>query len=430
MRMINELTVIIKKRSFPGFVDELYKRDCDILDIQHIEESGDGSLYTMRIASSTLKRFEEFITIIGSAGDRYRVISMKNVIEDRVAGGLIRVSGSMPVENSSDFETAVMGASGYIREKIAKDGDVRLTAISRNVGLVCGIGGQDEGERTRLLSEYVLAERDAVILNRFTGLNGIPLAVRFDHPEDVVKVLKRTECGFSAFRIMRIDEATMMLFELIYSELSVPAVSLELDDIPLLVLAYIIKIMLKYRLKAEEATVGFVGIDLSAIRLTRVLDRIGFRRVLGFDHGEKSLLALENQGGLATTAENIFGNADITILMKNNFDHEEYRNIRPGQFVISLLGDEGPDMDTASGKGVREFIAPGSSQMAVLFPGIVRGIIDAGTGTISDAKLVESAKKLVGLLSDTFEFPPLFSDVHDKVRAIIATEPAKPAARV
>ncbi|HQL83963.1 MAG TPA: hypothetical protein PK307_17315, partial [Spirochaetota bacterium] len=277
MRMINELTVVIKKRSFPGFVDELCKRDCEILDLQHIEENGDGSLYTMRVASSTLKRFEEFITIIGSAGDRFRVIAVKNMVEERAAGGLIRVTGTMPVENSSDFGTAVLGAADFIREKIAKDDGMRFTSVSRNVGLACGVGAADEAGKTRLLSRYVLAERDAVILNRFAGLNGIPLAIRFDNPEDVVKVLRRTECGFSAFRIMGVDDSTIMLYELIYGELSIPAVSLELDDIPLLLLTMIIKIMMKYRLKADEVTVGFVGVDLSAVRLTRVLDRIGFR---------------------------------------------------------------------------------------------------------------------------------------------------------
>jgi len=427
--MINELTVVIKKRSFPGFVDELCKRDCEILDLQHIEENGDGSLYTMRVASSTLKRFEEFITIIGSAGDRFRVIAVKNMVEERAAGGLIRVTGTMPVENSSDFGTAVLGAADFIREKIAKDDGMRFTSVSRNVGLACGVGAADEAGKTRLLSRYVLAERDAVILNRFAGLNGIPLAIRFDNPEDVVKVLRRTECGFSAFRIMGVDDSTIMLYELIYGELSIPAVSLELDDIPLLLLTMIIKIMMKYRLKADEVTVGFVGVDLSAVRLTRVLDRIGFRRVLGYDHGEKTLLALENQGGLATTAENIFGNADITLLLKNDFDYDEYRNIRPGQFVISLLGEDGPESDTVSGKGVREFITPGDNEMASIFPGIMRGVIESGTRTITDAKLVECAKKLVGLLSDAFEFPPLFGDVHEKVRAIIAAEPVKPARR-
>jgi len=429
MRMINELTVVIKKKSFPGFVDELYKRECDILDLQYIEESGNGSLYTMRIASTTLKRFEEFVTIIGSAGDKYRVIAVKNLIEERVTGGLLRVTGSMPVENASDFDTSVLGAADFIRERIEKGDGGKFSSISRNVGLLCGVGASDEAGHTRLLMRYAAAERDAVILNRFTGLNGIPLAVRFDHPEDVVKVLKRTECGFSAFRIMGVDEATLMLYELIFGELSVPAVSVELDDIPMLLLACIIKIMMKYRLKADEATVGFAGVDLSAVRLTRVLDRIGFRRVLGYDLAEKSLLALENQGGLATTAENIFGNADITVLMKNNFDHEEYRKIRPGQFVISMLGDEGPGGDAVSGKGVRELIMPGDGHMATLFPGIVRGVIDAGVGSISDAKLVECAKKLVGLLSDTYEFPSIFGDVHERVRAIVAAELPRPAGR-
>ena len=79
MRLINEVTVVIKKRSFPSFIDELYKRDCDLLELQHIEETGDGNLYTLRVASNNLKRFEEFITIIGSAGEKYKIISVKNV---------------------------------------------------------------------------------------------------------------------------------------------------------------------------------------------------------------------------------------------------------------------------------------------------------------------------------------------------------------
>ena len=176
---------------------------------------------------------------------------------------------------------------------------------------------------------------------------------------------------------------------------------------------------MKYRLKAEETTVGFIGIDLSAVRLTQVLDKIGFRRILGFDLGEKAMLAMENQGGLATTAENIFGNADITIIMKTNFDREEYRKIRPGQFVISFMDDEDPDLELVSGKGVRELIRRNPVHLAAVTPGLVRGVIDARIKNITDVKLVEYAKKLVGFLSDTFEFPPLFSDIHDRVYKVI-----------
>ncbi len=425
MRLINEITVIIKKKSFPSFIDELYKRECDLLELQHIEDSGDGYLYTLRIACDNLKRFEEFITIISSAADKYKFISVKNIVEERIVGGLLSVSGKMPLENITDLNTSVLGAADLMLEKIKSEDGMRFTSVSRNVGLVAGIRSTDEAVRVHLLHEYVCAERDAVILNRFSGLNGCPLVVRFEHPEDVIQVLKKIEYNYSAIRVTRIDEASIMLYDMLFSDLTVPTVSLEHDDIPLFLLVLVIKIMMKYRVKAEETTVGFIGIDLSAVRLARVLDKIGFRRILGFDHSEKSMLALENQGGLATTAENIFGNADITILLKNNFDLEEYRKIRPGQFVISFLGAGEPDVEDISGKGVREFIKRDMSDLAALYPGLLRGIIDANVRNINDAKLVEYAKKLVVLLSDDFEYPHLFGDIHDRVYKIVANDKLK-----
>jgi hypothetical protein len=420
MRLINEITVIIKKKSFPGFIDELYKRECAILELQHIEDTGEGTLYTLRVSSNSLKRFEEFITIIGSAGEKYKILSTRNVIEERVVGGLMSVAGRMPIENISDLNTSVLGAADLIHEKIKKGDGVRYSGIARSVCLLSGIKAGEEGERVHMLHAYTSAERDAVILNRFSGLNGYPLAVRYDHPEDIITVMKRIEQNYSAVRILRIDDASIMLYELIFSDLTVPVVSMEHDDIPLILLVYIIRIMMKYRLKAEETTVGFIGIDLSAIRLTRVLDKIGFRRILGYDHGEKAMLALENQGGLATTDENIFGNADITVLLKNNFDHEKYRKIRPGQYVISFMEDELQDIEAISDKGIREFIKRDVAHLAAVVPGILRGVIDARIHSISDGSLVEYAKKLVGFLSDTFEFPHLFGDVHEKVAGIIA----------
>jgi hypothetical protein len=426
MRFINEVTVIIKKKSFPSFIDELYKRECDILELQHIEEAGEeGDLYTLRIAGDNLKRFEEFIGIIGAAGEKYKTISVKNVIEDQVLGGLIAVSGRAPLENITDYNTSVLGAADLIREKILKEDGARYTSISRNVGLVSGVKSGGESERVRLLARYADAERDAVVLNRFSGLNGYPLAVRFEYPEDVNTVLKKIESNFSALRITRIDEATVMIYDLIFSDAGVPVLSVEHDEVPLYILTLLVKIMMKYRLKAEETTVGFIGIDLSVVRLTRVLDRIGFRRILGFDHGEKAMLTMENQGGLATTAENIFSNADITILMKNDFDHEEYLKIRPGQLVLSFMEDQDQDMDVISGKGVRELIRRNAAHLSAVSPGLVRGVIDARIRNITDAKLVEYAKKMVGFLSDTYEFPSLFSDIHDRVYKVILSGAGK-----
>ena len=76
-------------------------------------------------------------------------------------------------------------------------------------------------------------------------------------------------------------------------------------------------------------------------------------------------------------------------------------------------------MDIISDKGVRELIIQDPAVLAALFPGILRGIIESGLRSMNDLKIIEYSKKLAGFLSDTFEFPNLFSDIHDRVYAAV-----------
>ena len=418
MRLISEIVVVVRGRGFPSLIDELYKRECALVALRHEEDAVEGARYTMRVASPLQRRFEEFVSALESARDKYRILSVKNILEDRVRGGLLDVAGRESIETMSDFNTAVLGAADFVRERIRSGEGDPFVGTSRSVALVSGVRFSDEAWRLR--EEYVMAERDAVILNRFAGMNGFPLAIRFDHPEDVIRTLKAVEGGFSAIRIIGIAEAAFMLYELIHSEIETPVLSLEHDDLPLYLMAMLIRIMMKYRLRAEETTVGFIGIGVSVVRLSRVLEKSGFRKILGFDQAEKAMLDLENHGGLATTVENIFSNADITVIMKGGIDPQEYRTIRPGQFVVSLLGDQEPEDDLVAGKGVREFIRGDLDRLAAIFPGLVRGAVEGGVRSLSDGKLVECAKKLAGWMSDSFEPPHLFGDIHERLCRAVA----------
>jgi len=84
------------------------------------------------------------------------------------------------------------------------------------------------------------------------------------------------------------------------------------------------------------------------------------------------------------------------------------------------MEEEIPDIEAVSDKGIREFIQRDVTQLSAVVPGILRGVIDANILSISDARLVEYAKKLVGFLSETFEFPHLFGDIHEKIARVIA----------
>ena len=419
MRMITELTVSINKRSFPSFIDELYKRNCEIHKLQSIEEKEDEDLCKIEVSYNSKKRFEEFITIISNAGEKYNVIEIKHTLEEKIEGGLLNITGKMPFDNISDYQKGLLGATDLISEKINEGNAYKYSGISRNVGLVSGIMVNEESEMGPLLKYYVESEKDSVILNRFSGLNGIPLILKLDHPEDIVKILQRLEQNFSVIRLREIENANMVIYDQLYSEISVPIISRERDEIPIYLLSLIIKILLKHRLKPDETTIGFIGIDLSAIMLTRLLGKIGCYRMLGFDYDENYMLSLENEGGLATTAENIFSNSDITILLKSNFESGEFGNIRPGQFIVSLLKTEELEMDVVSSKGIREFIKGDKSSLSVLFPGILNGIVDSGIRLTENVKMIEFTKKLVNFLSDDYKFPGIFSDIHEKVFKLV-----------
>lgn len=424
MRIITDITVDMKPAGFPAFVEELCRRECDMRALRFVERHAGGDRYEISIAAPSMKNFEEFLAVLSAAGDRFRVIAVANAAEKLAEGGLLVTRGKAPIENIGDFQTRVIGAAELVQARITAGDGFRYTGISRSVGFIGAVRSGGEGGVQESLRLYAQAERDAVILGRFGGLNGVPLVVRMMHPEDIVSVLQRIQHSFAAIRIQEISEADLHLYDLLVSGLEVPVLSRTLDEIPLYLMTLLVRIILKNRLAVAETTVGFVGITTSVVRMTRLLSGIGCYRVLGSDPSEKAMLALEDQGGLATTSENIFSNADITVIMKSNFDPAEYRLIRPGQFIISLIDREELDIETIRGKGARELILGDLTSLGALFPGVLRGAIEKGLHGIDDDRMVQLARKLVPAVDDQFRLPDVFSGIHEQVYKIMTDAPS------
>ena len=145
----------------------------------------------------------------------------------------------------------------------------------------------------------------------------------------------------------------------------------------------------------------------------------GCLKVLGYDHDEKSMFAFEHTGGLATTIGNILINADIVICFKDHLSKEDYDTVRPGQLFVSLLSEGKIDWIQLEKGGVREFIQCDYSKLALLFPGIIQGLIKSGADSFEDGMLVNLAKAMVKLVENNYTFPDIFSDIHEKVAALI-----------
>ncbi len=418
MKLMSEITINVKKGFLPHLTNELYKRNCEVQSVKMMESEGDFDLFHLDVVYSGLEVLQEFVRKIEKHSENFKIRSVKNVMEDAITGGLLRVSGKMTIETEADYELRVLGASELIQSKIKQGLKGReYVGISRNVGIIQGVKNREERDIPALFGNYVQEEKDAAVISRFCGLNPYPLLIGFDHIEDFIRTLQRLEQTFTLIRIAGIDDVfEAVQFEQLYSSLDTPILSRSYDEIPLLLLTAVLTLTGKSRGGISDCNVGLIGIDVPSQRLTKLLLSMGFARILGYDHNEKIMMSFEKEGGLATTPDNILSNTDIILLLKRQYTEEEFNKIRPGQMIISLLGEDEVDEKIVQERGVKRIITRDQMDETVLLPGLVNAMISAGLRFLDDDRIITVARMVAGLQQGGDVLPSLFSDLHERIR--------------
>jgi len=422
MRLIFEINISVKKGSLPDLIHKLTRGGCEIQRLGLTEMAGGEETYTIEAVYHKSEGFNEFISEISASDERFRTISVRNSLQDKISGGLLSFSSRLPLENMSDYLTGLIGGHDLIQEKISEGKGSEFAGVARSVGLVSGVRTGDESKIKEILSRYSSAEKDSVLINRFTGLNAFPVVIRCDQPEDFLKHLKSIESNFSAVRIFDVDGADMMTYGQIMSGINIPVLSRMLDDIPAYLLALAGRVVSKNKLIWKELTAGVVGIDVSTIRASVLLAKLGCRRVLGYENNEKYMLSFENFGGLATTTVNIFENADIIFLLKRNFDRSELANLRPGQYLISMFELEDSELKIIKDRGIREVIRGDIESLSMIFPGVLMGLVKSGKSSFNDSMVLGLSKKIEGMLGPQYRLPDVFSGIHDEIAEAVSSE--------
>jgi hypothetical protein len=236
------------------------------------------------------------------------------------------------------------------------------------------------------------------------------------------------EPTFSAYRITSTDDDDNPdMYEQIRNTVTIPVLSKFNDELPILILSAIIKMAAKHRFRIKDSTVGFIGLDVSAIKLSQICSRMGFMRVLGFDNNERSMLNFERSGGLATIPEHILGNSDILIILKPQFSESDLVKARPGMILLSLI-DKHELIEPFEKKRIcREIVSGEWNDSSILVSGILAGLFSSGKQHLEDRDLIAIAELLS--TSPTEEgkiFPSVFSDIHKRIEDVLNRPSVKP----
>lgn len=418
MKISVELTLDIRENNLAEAVARLTGAGCDISSIAAVSRELTLTRYRIDLVYGDPSAFKRSMASFEEEPDKYTVVQTKNYLEELLAGGFLEVHGAMRVDTPEDYEMNVLGVKHITGERIAEnDNPMSYTGVNRNIGCITGIKSRNEKGKYLGAEYYVESEIAAVMLSKFGGYNGFPFLIRFDQPEDFLKNISAMEAGFSAFRINHIDDDdNAEMYEQLQDMLNIPFISHSHDELSVFALAGIMRMIKNHRCRIRECNIGFIGLNAASIRLSKICQKIGCMRVLGFDNNEKNMLTFERNKGLATTPEHIFGNSDIVLVMRNHFSAADLSRMRPGIIVISFLEDSDMTRIFEEKRSCREIIPGGWTDPALLYPGIIRGMIASGKRYLTDDDAIALGEMLSGIESTPGRMMPnIFSDIHERI---------------
>lgn len=414
MRFISEVTIRIRKDMLATVVSKIYESKCELQKSLHSDNELGKGVYILEIVYSQEDFFKDFSKKLRSMSG-VEILSIRNLIDEIMNHGFISVIPTVQFENEFDVDINMLGVIEVISRNILQNNEELYIANKRNVAFVTAmkLSAQSQNiEKENLYIEYAKLERDAAILTRFSEFNPFPTILKYNHLDDLIQTFERLDNSYKLFRLSVKEDITPAFFRRMVDKISVPVISHEIDERPLLYMIYIIKILMVYKINPVETTVGIVGLNATSIRLTELLKKIGCLRILGFNYNDSMMLPFENSGGMVTSSGNVFSNADIVILIDKKTDLELLKNIRPGQFYISEIIDD-VAKEIVLEQGAREYLKLKESYFLTLIPGLVNGVMSGGS--LNDVKIINIAKKIVKKMENFDDFPSFFSDIHDDI---------------
>jgi len=422
MKLIASVTLKMKKVILPQFISTLYKHNIDINMINLTESDGKWEDYNIEIIYSSKKDLVKLVDTLNKNSEYFQNITVTSTLEDKIRGGVLTTSSKIEIENINDVWTALIGGNKLIHEKINSGLQKNYCASFNSVALISGVKIANSGTNNNFYYHlYADSERDSVLIGKFSGRNAFPLVIRYNSIEDMIKTIKGIEENFCCLRIMNNDEDDYLLANII-DAVSKPLIFKELDENPVHYLAVINTLIRNHSITPNDTSVGIIGLNNSTIRLTSLLVKSGYMKVLGHDSNERQMMSFENKKGLATTIDNVISNSDILMIMDEKISHDYINSFRAGQVIISGISTEIGDPAILKDKGVRDFIKIEETETLSLLPAMINAIIISSKRYFSEEMLINIADLISNKMEKKYDLPGLYSNISKEIENLITKE--------
>jgi malate dehydrogenase (oxaloacetate-decarboxylating) len=369
----------------------------------------------------------------------YRVISVDDVVMEIHEGGKIAMTPRVKMETLSDlrmiYTPGVAQACNYILEN--PEEARKYTAIGNSVCIatngsaVLGLGN------IGVLAGMPVMEGKSIILNKMAGISCIPILIDSDDADRIVDTLESISKTFGV--IMIEDIRAPLCFEVeekLQERVPMPVFHDDQHGTATVILAALIKTLKVTEKKKEKVRILINGAGAAGIATCRMLLEYGFRNIVICDRRgalyrgrkenmnpyKKAVANVTNESCERGTLKEVIEKKDIFIGVSspNLVSKDMVRSMNKAPIIFALANPV-PEIfiKDATDAGASMALDGRTINNCLVFPGLIRGALDARASRITYSMKSRAAEMLASL-AGKHEIVPNF--MHLNIHRRIAEE--------
>ena len=336
--------------------------------------------------------------------------------------GKLSVESKMPVNNRHDLSIAYTpGVAGPALEitqnkKLAYD----LTSTKNGVAIVSDgsavLGLGNIGPEAAL----PIMEGKAALFKRFAGLDGFPIVLSTQDPEEIIAAVKAIAPTFGGINLE--DISAPRCFEIekrLKKELSIPVMHDDQHGTAVVVLAGLINALKVVGKKKESVQAVINGAGAAGIAIAKLLHRYGMKNIILCDSKgvvskkrkdlnstKKEVLKITNKKNVSGMLADVLVGADVFIGVSkaNLLKASDIKTMAKRAIVVAMANPVPEIMPDEARLGGAAVVASGRSDFpnqinnVLAYPGIFKGAIESRITQITDKMKIAAAEALANVV--------------------------------
>ena len=339
-------------------------------------------------------------------------------------GGKLEVQSKVPLKTRDDLSRAYTPGVARICQAIAKDpADARRLTIKRNTVAVVTDGSAVLGLGNLGPSAALpVMEGKAALFKRFADVDAWPVCLDTQDVDEIVRTVQLIAPVYGGINLEDISAPRCFEIEARLRELlDIPVFHDDQHGTAVVVLAALDNALKLVKKNLADCKIVLNGAGAAGTAIARLLVLAGARKIIGFDsngvinnkrakENEMRRWFIENcnkeqfDGSLseAMVGADIF----IGVSAPNVLAEKDVAAMHKGGIVFALANPD-PEIDPVIARKHAAVVATGRSDQpnqinnVLAFPGIFRGLLDAGAKKITDELLVACAKAIASCVSES-----------------------------